>query len=65
MPKRVVDGEGLWRSDKLARVQPAPWRAEYPPGGTLDCGRASGLGQECVCLATRGRKRAGCFRSYR
>src|SRR3954468_24880281 len=29
MPKRVIDGEGLWRSDKLARVQPPEWRAEY------------------------------------
>ncbi len=29
MPKRVIDGEGLWRSDKLARIQ-APWiKAEY------------------------------------
>lgn len=29
MPKRVVDGEGIWRSDKLARVRPPEWRAEY------------------------------------
>lgn len=29
MPKRVIDGEGLWRSDKLARVEPASRRAEY------------------------------------
>jgi hypothetical protein len=29
MPKRVVDGEGLWRSDKLARVEPPRWRAEF------------------------------------
>jgi len=29
MPKRVLDGEGLWRSDKLARVQPPSRRAEY------------------------------------
>jgi hypothetical protein len=29
MPKRVIDGEGLWRSDKLARVEPAIRRAEY------------------------------------
>jgi hypothetical protein len=28
MPKRVVDGEGLWRSNKLLAV-PAKWRAEY------------------------------------
>ena len=30
MPKRIVDGEGVWRSDKLARVEPAWMRAEYP-----------------------------------
>jgi hypothetical protein len=29
MPKRVLDGEALWRSDKLARVQPASFRAEF------------------------------------
>ena len=29
MPKRVIDGEGLWRSEKLARVQPEKFRAEY------------------------------------
>jgi hypothetical protein len=29
MPKRVVDGEGLWRSEKLLRVQPEKFRAEY------------------------------------
>jgi hypothetical protein len=29
MPKRVLDGEGLWRSEKLARVQPEKFRAEY------------------------------------
>jgi len=29
VPKRVVDGEGLWRSDKLSRVEPPRWRAEY------------------------------------
>jgi hypothetical protein len=29
MPKRVIDGEGLWRSDKLARVEPPGFRAEY------------------------------------
>ncbi len=28
MPKRVLDGEGLWKSDKLARVQPAWAKAE-------------------------------------
>ncbi len=29
MPKRVIHGEGVWRSDKLARVQPLWARAEY------------------------------------
>lgn len=29
MPKRIVDGDGVWRSDKLARVHPQEWRAEY------------------------------------
>lgn len=29
MPKRLVDGEALWRSDKLAQVQPLEFRAEY------------------------------------
>lgn len=29
MPKRVIDGEGIWRSDKLARVEPEWVRAEY------------------------------------
>jgi hypothetical protein len=29
MPKRVLDGDGLWRSDKLAQVEPAVRRAEY------------------------------------
>ena len=29
MPKRVLDGEGLWRSDKLAQVKPPSRRAEY------------------------------------
>ena len=29
MPKRVVDGEGVWRSDKVAQVQPPSWRAEF------------------------------------
>jgi hypothetical protein len=29
MPKRVIDGEGLWRSDKLAQVEPPSFRAEY------------------------------------
>lgn len=29
MPKRVLDGEGLWRSDKLALVEPPGRRAEY------------------------------------
>ena len=29
MPKRIVDGDGLWRSDKLAEVTPAWMKAEY------------------------------------
>lgn len=29
MPKRVVDGDALWRSDKLAQVEPIWMRAEY------------------------------------
>lgn len=29
MPKRVVHGEGVWRSEKLARVEPPASRAEY------------------------------------
>src|SRR5580704_6668172 len=29
MPKRVVDGEGIWRSDKIARLEPIRARAEY------------------------------------
>jgi hypothetical protein len=29
MPKRVIDGEGLWRSDKVAQVEPPSFRAEY------------------------------------
>lgn len=29
MPKRVVDGEGVWRSEKIARVKPDWMRAEY------------------------------------
>ena len=29
MPKRIIDGEGLWRSDKLAKVTPTWIKAEY------------------------------------
>ena len=29
MPKRILDGEGLWRSEKLGRVEPPSLRAEY------------------------------------
>jgi hypothetical protein len=29
VPKRVVDGEGIWRSDKINRIQPVWMRAEY------------------------------------
>ena len=29
MPKRVVDGDSLWRSEKLNHVEPPSFRAEY------------------------------------
>lgn len=29
MPKRIIHGEGVWHSDKLAQVQPLEFRAEY------------------------------------
>jgi len=29
MAKRVLDGEGLWRGDKLSRVEPTRYRSEY------------------------------------
>ncbi len=29
MPKRIIDGEGLWGSDKIAEVLPEEFRAEY------------------------------------
>ena len=29
MPKRLVDGEAVWTSDKLAKVEPLEFRAEY------------------------------------
>jgi len=29
MPKRMLDGDRLWRSDKLKQVQPESFRAEY------------------------------------
>lgn len=29
MPKRMLDGDRLWRSDKLRQVQPESFRAEY------------------------------------
>ena len=44
MPKRLLDGDRLWRSDKLKRVQPASFRAEYAnmlplalADGTFEC----------------------------
>jgi hypothetical protein len=44
MAKRVVDGEGIWRSEKIARVQPPSFRAEYTnllplanANGTFEC----------------------------
>jgi hypothetical protein len=30
MPKRILDGEGIWKSGKLAQVQSPEFRAEYP-----------------------------------
>jgi len=29
MPKRIVDGDAIWTSDKLGQVQPVSFRAEY------------------------------------
>jgi hypothetical protein len=29
MNKRILDGAALWRSDKIARIEPKRWRAEY------------------------------------
>ena len=29
MPKRIVDGEGMWRSSKIKKVQPESYRQEY------------------------------------
>src|ERR1700731_2689460 len=29
MPKRIVDGPGIWESHKLRQVQPPEWRAEF------------------------------------
>ena len=29
MPKRIVHGEGVWRSEKLSKVEPEWVRAEY------------------------------------
>ena len=29
MAKRIIDGEGLWRSEKIARINPTWMRAEY------------------------------------
>lgn len=29
MPKRIVDGEGIWTSDKIRCIEPAKYRAEY------------------------------------
>lgn len=29
LPKRIIDGEGVWRSEKLSRVMPVWIRAEY------------------------------------
>lgn len=44
MPARIVDGDALWRSDKLALVKPPSYRAEYAnmiplalADGTFEC----------------------------
>lgn len=44
MPKRLLDGERLWRSDKLRLVKPEEFRAEYAnmlalalANGTFEC----------------------------
>lgn len=44
MPKRMLDGDRLWRSDKLKRIQPESFRAEYAnlfplalADGTFEC----------------------------
>ena len=44
MPKRIVDGHGVWRSEKIARVMPVEFRAEYTnllplalANGTFEC----------------------------
>lgn len=44
MPARIIDGEALWRSDKLSKVEPPNFRAEYAnmiplalADGTFEC----------------------------
>ena len=44
LPRRLIDGERLWRSDKLNQVQPEQFRAEYAnllplalADGTFEC----------------------------
>jgi hypothetical protein len=44
MPKRIIDGEGIWKSDKIAQVEPPRHRAEYAnllplalATGTFEC----------------------------
>lgn len=44
MPKRMLDGDRLWRSDKLRQVKPESFRAEYAnmfplalADGTFEC----------------------------
>ncbi len=44
MPARMIDGDALWRSDKLAQVEPPKFRAEYAnmiplalADGTFEC----------------------------
>src|ERR1700677_2195708 len=44
MPKRIVDGPGVWKSEKIAQVQPVAFRAEFAnliplatANGTFEC----------------------------
>ena len=44
MPKRIIDGEGIWKSDKIAQIEPPRHRAEFAnllalalANGTFEC----------------------------
>ena len=56
MPKRVVDGDALWRSDKLSQIELPSHRAEY---ANLQFNR----GCCCGCGQKRWSKNAGNARS--